>query len=1675
MVWRLNMPADLRASLLAKYGGGGGKPAPSEVSTPSIKVVSSPGAPSPAKTAAAPTARAALVAKYSGKTTQGTGGLPVFSQPANQPQIADVRNTPNQGQIVDSRNAPAGPNSFNTTLGVDPTVSAPPGEVKKSFVDNIKNFFGIDTTPKSGPMVFPTTDPDVLAKANIKESARVAKDLATAGVKNPNVVTGELNASEAARQESFGYRLDRIGNIYLSHAMNMVLPKSLMRAAAGPGSIADQYVSGLLDPQSTAEQVAAYSGNTLGSIALFAGASTAVAKVLSKVPAWVAVAEQFPKIANVIQGGVAFSVGGAAGDINQEKPAKELVRDIPGNFLTGSGFGVADSVGLIPGLATVGGTSFAGSKLSGQTNTAAATSAVLNMVFKGLDTSFKGKTEVQIRNETIANARKNALETLGLKEGATAEQIKVAYRSAAHDTHPDLAGGDTAKFIEVNAANKILRDNPNVPGQESLIDEAARLYNDIKSGKNIFSQKSEMPTGPLALPAGQEQTGQITENAPKTSETSQNTQVVEKTTPQNAPGAAQKEAVTSSLPAQVSELLAKDLTPKVVNSIRSLPDAVAPAFNRELRSIVTKATGIAEGNAKATEKGIVFNDFVSPDGRPAQFNLQGKIEVFLPSLKADINYLMDGGEMRLHEGPDVNVFAKLPGENFQQLAGRYTREVIMHEMGHRSTQSLESSIKLGELSARYGKAQKSGDAKEISSARRALTEHMGTLERQANSYVRQNRAALEKEYGAPVATTAKETRNAKVAEEFTKAVQLAEKPVGEVDKKSTLKTIGERVKSAISRENKRVEIKTAKDTAVSKAKEVIVTRYETTLKKIKDRGSTAATIRNDLVGYAKDLLPLSSRGKFLAAVKNAATHKDFEEVLNRMHKESDLVNRKNLINQITKELKQTKVKFKDKKPTNVKYEVAAQRRLDEIRKNIGASREIAQDKIYKMIEEFKLANPDSPVPDDMVSRIEMLDMVGIKEMNASQLTKTLDNIVSIKESGKTAKEIQLTNEAARIEDLRNRFFDIISGGQQLNSEKFVVPPKPRKTAISEISRFLSTQQYAWQDVLDMLSKFDKTSKPYESELSKFGERSHDAFRAQNAGELAKGELVTEAIRDIYNLKENKDAFKLIHELQVEHDLGNVRMADGTIKNLTISRDEAIKKVMELEDPTLASRFEEGMNWGPEVIDKMKSILTEQDYQLAEWQLAFYREEYIQINKVFEKDYGYTMPFNEMYSPVRADVEGVTVPENVLLAKESRSYASAANGSLKARVQNSIPLKIEPSLHVLWSHINKMEHYKAWADTMKDFRKVFSDPQLRAAIRDFHGNDTLVVVDNFLNDMARDGVDRAKIIPIVDKLRANVTRAILGFNPNVGIKQFVGVTDYLMVLPITDFFGGVANFWLHPIENAKFLYDNSPIFQERFGEGYERDIKFAVQSGEARSFSKYKDVKEKMFSLIRLADKTTVYMGGWASFKSKQLQLLRAGRTDMVKINQEAVRYAEMVTHTVQETSQLDTLAPLQRGGSMMKLFTMFQSQSNKYYRITVSAMRNWRAGRGDKKELARQIIMAWFVIPMLYQFFADKFKFNKAHQAQAAIFGPFNYVLIFGQLMQSAVGWIQGEKYTYQPSPAFGAVTDLQNGLSDIMKGDNLKFWRGITRLIDLMGKVKGIPTTVVTKPARSAIKNAMQ
>ena len=777
-------------------------------------------------------------------------------------------------------------------------------------------------------------------------------------------------------------------------------------------------------------------------------------------------------------------------------------------------------------------------------------------------------------------------------------------------------------------------------------------------------------------------------------------------------------------------------------------------------------------------------------------------------------------------------------------------------------------------------------------------------------------------------------------------------------------------------------------------------------------------------------LPLDVRGKMLASVKNVRTEQGLENAANRAIDLAEQSNQKVLRVEIRKEIKTTKAVVRDKVLKGT-FTPEVQRNLNVLANNLEADRNVVRTKIAENIQKYT----DGELSyEETLEANEALNFAGIDGMSSEELANTLEYIKILKIVGRSERQAKQQSATERITATRSGISNILTGGQGLKTGVGAVPRRLLESDKRIFDAFVNWQ-YSLDDIADKLSKLDPTSLPFQSELSKFVAKAHRATTRQTVGTQETYKKFTDIIKEVYGVKSNHDANQVLNSLDVEVSLGTFQFTPEYIErnwtpemiannpglvtfDLKMTRDEMISKFMQMQDTTLNDTFTIGMGWSQQVKNAVESNLTVEEKQLADAIFEFYEDYYTDVNKIYQELYNVDMPHNPRYSPIRRDLEG-TIQEDVLTFQDATQYASTLNDSLKARTRNIRPLKFNGATSILSNHIDQMEHFKAWATTMRDFRRVFGSPGIRQAIEQYHGRGIERILDRFMNQLARDGVETAATNRVADTLRRNFTKSILAIKPVVGLKQIPSLFAYMsdQQMGTTGFFSGIADFWKSPIANFKFLRENSEGFRARVSQGFERDIRAALAKHGRNRMSGRGSFTDWFLLQIRVADTFAVTQGMWAKYQSG----LKVGLSQ-----QEAIAEAEDLTNRTQPSFGIDTLSALQNSGSWFKLMTMFQNQPNKYFRLIGDNLRNFKYDRGSRTKAASTIVLTWVILPMMFQFIADAFQFKPERQLRAGLLGPLNFILIGGQLVQAAWGWVTDQPFDYNISPVLSSVDEVQ-------------------------------------------------
>lgn len=712
----------------------------------------------------------------------------------------------------------------------------------------------------------------------------------------------------------------------------------------------------------------------------------------------------------------------------------------------------------------------------------------------------------------------------------------------------------------------------------------------------------------------------------------------------------------------------------------------------------------------------------------------------------------------------------------------------------------------------------------------------------------------------------------------------------------------------------------------------------------------------------------------------------------------------------------------------------------------------------------------------------------IKNKSVDELEDLYKELYEAIKSGRNRRKEWLAKEKERIQDLTEKTIFTITGGKQALSDDVARAEGLDKEKLSLLERLsdVDSMMHSWEWILDKLSKHDKTSAPMKSFLNLyFGDKIFEARNAEDKGMRENLNLLRNKMLEIYGTSK----FKLTKQLNknserqdtnayrirvVERDESGLPTKTEKVK-LIMSQNEAAYMLMVHEDPQLEKTFDK-MGYTDETWNKLKDFVDPKVMRWAKWQLEeFYPNYYKGVNEVYKAMRGVDLQFNKKYMPISRDVSQ-TVLDQEFLGDNNTDHVSIYNGHLQPRVANTNAIKIQDIDRVLIEHIIEMEHFKAFAAIMKDLRGVFGNKNVSKAIKQYHSKTALQVINRFINDFARGGVDRKLTVGLLDKIRANFAKSVIGLNPVVFIKQLTSIPAYMMEIPVKDFAIGMVDFMLNPIGKTKFLYNNSEVLKSRYSKGWERDIILAMQRARkttAKELSGRITFTDIIMSLAKYGDGAAIFAGGWSVYKYSLKKELSSGKPfDIAKAN--AIKEFEKATKRSQQAGDVEDLGEIQRQGSWAKMWTLFKTAPKQYYSNMSGAMRNLLFKRGTRTENLKRIFVAHVLLPQLFQWAANGFNWDSISQIKALAIGSLNGILIAGDILESALNAIMGDViYSADDTPITAVSQDLYKALKQINKyshtfdKDIESLFKTIDELASALSKFIGLPYDPVKKVAK--------
>jgi hypothetical protein len=521
---------------------------------------------------------------------------------------------------------------------------------------------------------------------------------------------------------------------------------------------------------------------------------------------------------------------------------------------------------------------------------------------------------------------------------------------------------------------------------------------------------------------------------------------------------------------------------------------------------------------------------------------------------------------------------------------------------------------------------------------------------------------------------------------------------------------------------------------------------------------------------------------------------------------------------------------------------------------------------------------------------------------------------------------------------------------------------------------------------------------------------------------------------------------------------------GKKEELMLSQDQAVNLLMLYRQEELKeSMIQEG--YSEETMAQMENFLTPEAKEIRDWLSKYYDKNYDDLNRVFKRHNGVSLPKIDFYSPAVRKAQGTE--KEMQINSQGGSAMTTTPSFFISRVKNFARVdQTVGAISIYASHVAQSNHYIAWADPMKKLRGVFGNPEVKKNIEDYRGTDLLKLINERMEWFADGGNRNAGFIRFLDSLRNTFTMSSLAYNWAVMIKQLTSLPAYAFDMPVKDFAKYSAKFMEDVPANVREMLETDYV-KSRFAEGYERDVIEGL-----RGDGGYIKTGLQIGMLSgKIGDIIPVIVGGWAAKRRAYDIAIRNKSTEQSAQEQSAQEQSaqeqsilafEMATDRAQQAGDLKDLSHYQGGGSLAKLFTMFKTSPRQYYANVYESLLDAKAGRkGAGSEFARRLFIGQVVLPITFQAVSDLIRspFNDpededyeiGNYVRAVLLGPLNGLFIFGDFAELVASGLSDTKIWFEELPIFAGPTKVAQALEQFWQGD---LGEGIDDLLRGMGKM---------------------
>lgn len=781
------------------------------------------------------------------------------------------------------------------------------------------------------------------------------------------------------------------------------------------------------------------------------------------------------------------------------------------------------------------------------------------------------------------------------------------------------------------------------------------------------------------------------------------------------------------------------------------------------------------------------------------------------------------------------------------------------------------------------------------------------------------------------------------------------------------------------------------------------------------------------IKFVEENLPESAdRAKFITAIKNIKDSKslrkaapDFERRIERILTDKVVKAQKARVKSLLSNKKLNKKPQAGKRVG--RYDATTQKRLEYLQElyNVPGRAGKGEDQANKadeMLETFMAAD----VPDPLANAILQLKAAP-QDVSAQFIERIADSIQAIQKFGLDEAEKRLHTRKQDAKDIRADIESVIDPAGDLLAQK-------RKAGVRKTVREgIAWGVEAWDDYIDRILPADLAHK------LEVGEE----ISIQQGIEREMQDRLRDAAKEAFG-KDKKALNRMLDESHVPHPMGEYTMLNGESEFIEISKAQARKLWMEYQNEGLREgtlQHADGNGYSDTLLKDIFNLLEPEDIAFAEAQLDIYEEFYTQINEVYERVFGISLPRSEFYSPIAREIDLQEANTDPFGREQQFRKMLAAGSALKLRDSAATaPLALQSDIAVFTRHVAEMSHFIAFREKTMLMNDVFGKAKLRKKIDAKFGKEYLKNLDQIRERIAGGGKNIATPLDkVVNYFNRGFATAVLGGKAKIGLTQLSSYFSYGEFVPAKNLVGGTRHFVANYQEAVKVMARSE--FARNRGYNEDVDIQRMGKSFDNKTLRKIQEKKESIidYTLIftKLGDRGTIYMGGWSVYRTTAINQLtaegmsenqanktfdknlKAGTSEKQGYHKKSIAAFERASRKTQQSKDVDQVSLMQSEKALGRTLSMFQSAPFAQFRGEVRAFRQFFFKKElTKAEFGKRFLIYHVLIPQFYRALSNGLlfgEFDEEDQLWTLALGSLNAIPIFSDLVNFGVRKAQGK------------------------------------------------------------------